>query len=148
AGLVEGCDTVVHLASVFGPERRGERAAVDVTLTRRVLDVAAATGASQLVLMSSATIYGAWADNPIPPTEEPRLRRNEGFVVAVEKLEIERAVDELRRERPSMSVAVLRPTVALAEDARSWVSAALTSAAAVRAGDLDPPSQFLHFDDL
>ncbi|MBK5223597.1 MAG: NAD-dependent epimerase/dehydratase family protein [Acidimicrobiia bacterium] len=147
-GLVEGCHTVVHLASVFGPERRGERAAVDVTLTGRVLDVAAAARVSQVVLMSSATVYGAWADNPIPLTEDAPLRPNEGFDFAVEKLEIEHLVDVLRGRCPEMSVAVLRPTVALAEDARSWVSAALASAAAVRAGDLDPPSQFLHFDDL
>ena len=143
-----GCDTVVHLASVFAPERRGAEATIDVALTRRVVDAARAVGAKSVVLMSSATVYGAWPDNPVPLTEDAPLRPNEGFGFAADKLEIERLAVELRELSPGTSVAVLRPTVALAEEAQSWVSAAITSAAGVRAGDIEPPVQFLHFDDL
>lgn len=144
----EGADTVVHLASVLAPASRGIDVGRDVALTRRVVDSARAAGAKSLVLMSSATVYGAWADNAVPLTEEAPLRPNPGFDFAAEKVEIERIAAEVRAASPSMDVAVLRPTVALAEGERSWVSQVLASAAGVHAGDVDPPVQFLHFDDL
>ncbi|WP_195210466.1 NAD-dependent epimerase/dehydratase family protein [Actinomarinicola tropica] len=145
---LEGRDTLVHLASVFAPERRGNEPSIDVELTRRVLDAARRAGTRHVVLISSATVYGAWPDNPVPLTEESPLRPNDGFTYAVDKLRIEELAAELRTSSPGTSVAVLRPTVALAEEERSWVSEALASAASVHAGDTDPPSQFLHFDDL
>jgi nucleoside-diphosphate-sugar epimerase len=145
---VAGCDTLVHLASVFAPERVSDEASIDVELTRRVLEAARAAGVRSVVLISSATVYGAWPDNPVPLTEDAPLRPNEGFTFATDKVEIEQLAGRLRAEVPGSRVAVLRPTVALAEDERSWVSAALASAAGVQAGDLDPPLQFLHFDDL
>lgn len=145
---VSGCDTLVHLASVFAPERAGDVASIDVELTRRVLDAARAGGIRTVVLISSATVYGAWPDNPVPLTEDAPLRPNDGFTFATDKLRIEELAAELRVRDRDVQVAVLRPTVALAEDERSWVSAALASAAGVSAGDMDPPSQFLHFDDL
>lgn len=148
APYFEGASTVVHLASVFAPERQGIDGGVDVELTRRVLDAAAGAGATHVVLMSSATVYGAWPDNPIPMAEESPLRPNPGFAFGFDKLEIERLAEHFDAEHPGVSVAVLRPTTTLAEDATSWVSAALTSAAGVRAGEVDPPVQFLHFDDL
>ncbi len=148
SGDLEGCDTLVHLASVFAPERVDDAASIDVDLTRRVLDAARAAGVRAVVLISSATVYGAWPDNPVPLTEDAPLRPNEGFTFAADKVEIEALAVQLRSAAPGTTVAVLRPTVALAEDARSWVSAALASAAGVQAGDIDPPLQFLHFDDL
>mgnify|MGYP000214828527 CR=1 FL=1 len=146
--LFDGADTVVHLASVLAPAARGIDVGRDVELTRRVIDGALEAKVGSLVLMSSATVYGAWPDNPVPLTEEAPLRPNPGFEFAAEKLEIERLAEEARSRAPDMPVAVLRPTVALAEGERSWVSQVLASAAGVHAGDIDPPVQFLHFDDL
>jgi len=148
AELFAGADTVVHLASVLAPKAQGVDIGRDVELTRRVIDGARQAGVSSLVVMSSALVYGAWPDNPVPLTEEAPLRPNPGFDFAAEKVEIEELVVALRAAEPSMSIAVLRPTVALAEGERSWVSHVLASAAGVHAGDIDPPVQFLHFDDL
>lgn len=145
---LDGRDTLVHLASVFAPERHGREASIDVELSRRVLDAARHAGVRHVVLISSATVYGAWPDNPVPLTEESPLRPNDGFTYAIDKLRIEELAAELRVATPDTTVAVLRPTVALAEEERSWVSSALASAASVHAGDTDPPSQFLHLDDL
>jgi nucleoside-diphosphate-sugar epimerase len=146
--LFEGADTVVHLASVLAPASRDEDAGRDLELTRRVVDAARRCSVGSVVLMSSATVYGAWPDNPVPLTEEAPLRPNPGFGFAREKVAIERLAGDLRTASPSTAVAVLRPTVTLAEGERSWVSQVLASAAGVHVGDIDPPVQFLHFDDL
>ena len=147
-GLFEGADTVVHLASVLAPASRGIDVGRDVELTRRVMDAARCAGVGSLVVMSSATVYGAWPDNPVPLTEDAPVRPNPGFDFAAEKVAIEQLAADLRARVPTMAVAVLRPTVALADGEQSWVSQVLASAAGVRAGDMDPPVQFLHFDDL
>lgn len=147
-GLFDGADTVVHLASVLAPASKGIDVGRDVELTRRVVAAARSTGVRSLVLLSSATVYGAWPDNPVPLTEDAALRPNPGFDFAQEKVAVEELARSLRNEEPTMSVAVLRPTVTLAEGERSWVSEVMASAAGVHAGDVDPPVQFLHFDDL
>ena len=53
---------------------------VNVEGTRRVLDAAARVGVRKIVRPSSAAVYGAWANNPVPLTEDAPLRPNPGFL--------------------------------------------------------------------
>jgi len=146
---LEGADVVVHLASAFRPERDGlDSAQVDMTATRRLLEAAGAVGVEKVVLLSSAMVYGAWADNPIPISEAARLRPNPEFSYGVYKTEVERLADEWRTEHPGTKVVVLRPTTAIARGETSWVARTLRAAAAINIGDEEPPVQFLHLDDL
>src|SRR4051812_14078680 len=57
----DGADAVIHLGG-------------DVETPREVLDVAASIGAAHVVVLSSATAYGAWPNNPVPLTEDALLR--------------------------------------------------------------------------
>ena len=68
--LVEGADQVVHLAfEVEEPGTETEGAArANADATRRLLEAAGAVGAGHVVLVSSAAVYGAWPDNPVPLT--------------------------------------------------------------------------------
>ncbi len=102
----------------------------------------------QVVVVSSATVYGAWANNPVPLTEDAPLRPNPEFAYAVHKAQVERLVTDWADAHAEASVAVLRPALALAEDGAGWITRCLTGAAGIRAGDNDPPMQFLHLDDL
>jgi len=43
---------------------------------------------------------------------------------------------------------VLRPCVALGEEGTGWIARSLAAAAGLRLAEEDPPSQFLHLDDL
>jgi nucleoside-diphosphate-sugar epimerase len=72
---------------------------------------------------------------------------NRWFVVPV-PAEIERLAAEWRGEHPGASVAVLRPTLALAEESAAWMVRSLWATGAVQADDLGPPTQFVHLDDL
>ena len=146
--VFDGVDTVVHLAFSSRTESDGERARhVNVDGTRRLLDVL--DRASQVVGLSSATVYGAWPNNPVPLTEDAPLRPNPEFAYAVQKAQIELAVDEWGDASGDRSAAVLRPCVALAEDGATWVSRVLAAGAGLlRTADVDPPAQFVHLDDL
>lgn len=133
---IEGATSIVHLEG--GLEE-----------TRAVLDAAGAVGATHLVLLSSATVYGAWPNNPVPLTEDAPLRPNNELEFAVRAAERERLAYEWRGEHPGSTVAIMRPTVSVAPDANGWLARALNETSSVRAAEPDdPPGQFVHVDDL
>ncbi|MGQ0830977.1 MAG: NAD-dependent epimerase/dehydratase family protein [Microthrixaceae bacterium] len=148
--LFEGATAVVHLAQADGPAL-GEpidRATGEAELTKRVLDAASAVGVQHVVLLSSAIAYGAWANNPVPLTEDAPLRPNPGVAAASEKAEAERAAAEWRDDHPGTTVAILRPTVTVAAGGNGWLARALARATSLPVTDDEPPAQFLDVADL
>lgn len=148
--LFEGASVVVHLAHADGPSR-GETISHptgDSVLARRVLEAASAVGAGHVVLLSSATAYGAWANNPVPLTEDAPLRPNPGVAMASEMAEAERAAAEWREDHPGSTVAILRPTVTVAAGANDWLAQALARSSALPVTDEEPPAQFVDVADL
>jgi nucleoside-diphosphate-sugar epimerase len=113
-----------------------------------VLDAASDVGATHVVLLSSATAYGAWANNPIPLTEDAPLRPNPGVAMASEKAEAERASAEWRDGHAGATVAILRPTVTVTAAGNGWLARALGRATALPVTDDEPPAQFLDVADL
>ncbi len=147
--LFEGATSVVHLAQATGPDSLDEVQEVgDGALARRVLDAASAVGVRHVVLLSSATVYGAWANNPVPITEDAPLRPNPGVVVASEKAELERNAADWREAHPGATVALLRPTVTVAPEGNGWLAKALARSSSLAITDDEPPAQFLDVGDL
>lgn len=149
--LIEGASVVVHLAA--GPPAAGEEASAgradDVTDTQRVLDAAGAVGVDHVVILSSATVYGAWANNALPLTEDAILRPEPDLAFAVQRAEIERRVGEWRHGHPGATATVLRPApVVGGDDGTGWLARGLHAARRVADIEGDPPAQFLHVDDL
>ncbi len=101
-----------------------------------------------VVLVSSAMVYGAWENNPVPLTEDALLRPDVEFAFARQLAAAEQLVDEWRRAQPGRTATVLRPAVGMAADDTSRLAAALAAGMGQRAGTADPPAQFLHLDDL
>jgi nucleoside-diphosphate-sugar epimerase len=110
--------------------------------------LAAATGVRHVVLVSSAMVYGAYANNPVPLTEDAALRPDVEFIFARQLGAVEQLVDEWRLAVPGRTTTVLRPVVAMAADGTSGLARALAAGMGHRAGEDDPPAQFLHLDDL
>lgn len=110
--VLDGVETIVHLAGVVaGTPDRTLLAHVDIEGTRRVLE--AAVGARHIVSVSSATVYGAWPNNPLPLAEDAPLRPNPGFLSALHDAENERRLAEWCEKR-STSVPVTATTLRLA----------------------------------
>ena len=97
--------------------------------------------------LSSATVYGAWADNKVPLTEDARLRPNPEFSFAVSKAECERIVAEWSDSHPGSAFAVLRPAVTVGVYAAPLYRA-LGATSSPSSGDGYRPVQYLHVDDL
>ncbi len=149
AGLFSGADAVVHLAStVTAGTLDPAEAELEAALLRRVLDALSAVGVPHLVVMSSAMVYGAWRDNPVPITEDATVRPNPDFDWAVQRRRLEGMAQQWAAA-PGRSVTVLRPAAVVAEDRLGQLAATLRAArSGVAADDGDPPVQYLHADDL
>ncbi len=144
-GEVGDSEVVIWLASADADARARRRQSAIEGVTAALVE---ARQARHLVLVSSAMVYGAWANNPVPITEEAVLRPDVEFVYARQLGAVEQLADEWRLAVPGRTVTVLRPAVAMAADGTSGLAAALAAGMGQRFGEDDPPAQFLHLDDL
>ncbi len=146
--LLEGVDVVVHLAAIHDPiPDVALMARVNVEATRRVLDASAAVGVRRFVLMSSATVYGAWTNNPIPLTEDAPLRPNPEFLPAVQSAEVERLLSEWSEQHPGVDIVTLRPAPVLGAGA-GHLMARVLAGAHVGVRGASAPVQCAHVDDV
>lgn len=142
--LFEGCDSIVHLAEE--PPGRRQRG-LAVAMLDRVLAQAEQAGCPQVVLLSSALVYGAYPGNPLPLTEQHRPRPIPGCHYAVTKADLERRATAWAK-RTGARLAILRPTATLSERGTSYIGGALREMTLVRPEAVDSPVQFLHHEDL
>lgn len=151
-----GVDVVVHLAARVDPPRddreRGRMARLHEHGTAAVVDAARRVGVSRFVLVSSAVVYGAWPDNPVPLTTAAPLRPCP-FPYAVDKARQEEIV---RAGLGDDVVSVVRPGIVYGGGARSYLTEIIRRARLPVLGGgllpaLDghrPPLQFAHVDDV
>jgi nucleoside-diphosphate-sugar epimerase len=143
--LLAGCTAVIHLASSFSPDDLQD----DAVLARRVCDAAAQSAVRTLVLISSAAVYGAWPDNPVPITEAHQPNPNPGFAFASSRLELEAVGARWRDGAPGRSVAILRPAVTPSLSGQSgWLARAVGPSKVDLLLATPPPVQFVHLDDV
>lgn len=138
---LEDLDRAGVVVWLAGHDDRPDRGGPTLTGT-----MAGARQATHLVVVSSAMVYGAWANNPVPLTEEAALRPE--FDHAHRLVALEHQADDWRRAGTGRTVTVLRPAITLAADSASPMVRALAAGMGQRSAESDPPAQFLHLDDL
>lgn len=148
-GAFAGASAVVHLAVDLtadadraGQRRRNTRAA------QTVLTAAFAAGVRRVVVVSSALAYGAYADNPVPLTDDAPLRAVPEASVVGDLLEIERIAAVSRRSHRGLAVTVLRPAVVLGAGEREPMAALLSAPRLLRIRGAATRWQFCHVADL
>jgi nucleoside-diphosphate-sugar epimerase len=141
-------DVVVLDLGSSDHDRRAERRESATEFATRSLAIADRTEARHVVFVSSALVYGANPNNPLPLTEEATLRPEVEFVFARQLASAEELLDQWRTSTPGATTCVLRPVLALAAGDGSRLASALVSGLGGRIAEADPPSQFLHLDDL
>ena len=146
--LFSGADAVVHLASeVTAGTLKEAEVELETALLHRVLDALSAAAVPHLVVMSSAMVYGAWKDNPVPITEDAAARPNPDFQWALQRHRLEKLARQWG-QAPGRSVTVLRPAAVVAEDRLGQLANTLRAARSGVTADGDPPVQYVHADDL
>ncbi len=149
--VLAGATALVHLGMPVRPERGLDGtalAAPDEAATRRLLGAVGGAGVDTVVWLSSAMVYGAWPDNAVPLTETAPRRPNPGLRFAEERSDRDRQVLEWSDANPGVRVVVLRPAVTVDPDASGWLRRSPWSRTGMQADAVDPPSQFVHLDDL
>jgi UDP-glucose 4-epimerase len=141
---------VIHLAYVVEPGRnRAEMRTINVDGTRNLLAATAACGADRLLVASSATVYGAWPDNPPWCDESTPLRPRLDYYYSEHKGVVERLVEEFAADHPEIAVARTRPAIICGPAVRNFLSDIFLSLPIVMLPDgADTPLQFVHEDDL
>jgi nucleoside-diphosphate-sugar epimerase len=146
---LQGVDVLVHLAFIMDPIRdEAEMRDVNVNGSQNAFRSAAKAGVRKIVYTSSATVYGAHPDNPIPLTEDSPLRANLDFSYPAHKLEIEYVVREFRDEFPSTLVTVFRPAIVFGPNVDNAWSHLLEAPLFFSVQGYRPPLQFVHEDDV
>ncbi len=144
-----GADVVVHLAGLHRPGADPElRRTVNVGGTESVLLAAVAVGARRVVLVTSAMVYGALPDNPVPLTEDAPLRAPRDRSLVGDFVEIERLVEQLRTAQVRPDITVLRPTTLVGPGADSVLTRHFEAPRLLVVRGSSPRWQFCHIDDL
>jgi len=147
--LVKGATRLVHLGGRHGLDVDGTGGAdVDLVGTRALLSVLARVAALRtIVVLSSALVYGARPDNPVPLTEEAPVRPNPSIPAAVQRGQLEGMVTAWAAEHGA-TCALVRPCVVVGPENGRWLARSPWSTAGPRVAGADAPVQFLHVDDL
>lgn len=147
-------EEVVTLDSDFAPRLDGVGAIVhlgDVPDTRRLLAAADRAKVGTVVLLSSATVYGAWAGNPVPLPEVAPLRPNPGASWPTDLAERERLLMEWRDAAnggPARRAVVLRPTAIVDGAHVGGPARRLAGLGRVRVRGASRPVQAVHARDV
>ncbi len=150
---LRGAQTVIHVAMGTDVEREqatspAERRAECVRFAQTVLTSAVAVGARQVVVITSARVYGARPDNPVPLTESDPVRPSPEAGVAMDMVAVEDVVERARSTYPGVRFVLIRPAPVVGEGADTSVSRHFAAPRLLTIRDTEPLWQFVHVDDL
>ncbi len=149
AGRLAGADVVVHADYDLAPDSDARpRRAFNVRGAQTVLTAAAAGRVGRVVLVTSAMVYGARPDNPVPLAEDMPLAVDTDSSVAGDLLEIEQLAHRSPRANPGMAVTVVRPAALVGDDVDTMVTRHFEAPRLLTVKGCAPRWQFCHVDDL
>jgi len=149
AGRLAGVDIVVHADYDLAPDSDARsRRAFNVRGAQTVLTAAAAGRVGRVVLVTSAMVYGARPDNPVPLAEDMPLAPDTDSSVAGDLLEIEQLALRSPRANPGMAVTVVRPAALVGDDVDTLVTRHFEAPRLLTVKGCAPRWQFCHVDDL
>jgi nucleoside-diphosphate-sugar epimerase len=149
AGRLAGADVVVHADYDLAPDSDARpRRAYNVRGAQTVLTTAAAGRVGRVVLVTSAMVYGARPDNPVPLAEDAPLAADADSSVAGDLLEIEQVARRSPRANPGVEVTVVRPAALVGEGIDTLVTRHFEAPRLLTVKGCAPRWQFCHVDDL
>jgi nucleoside-diphosphate-sugar epimerase len=149
ASKLRGVDVIVHLAPDADPDADPRvRSARTLRGTQTVVTAAAAVGVKRVVLCTSAMVYGALPDNPVPLPEDAPLRALPDGGVIGDLLEIERLAASAPRAHPGLATTVVRPALLVGPGVDTVLTRHFEAPRLLYLRGSKPAWQFCHVDDL
>jgi nucleoside-diphosphate-sugar epimerase len=148
AGRLTGVDVLVHTDIDLGDSDHRARRAFNVRGAQTVLTAAAAGRVASVILVTSAMVYGARPDNPVPLPEKAPLRADADGSVAGDLLEIEHLAERSPRTHPGLRVTVVRPAALVGDGVDKLVTRHFEAARLLTVKGCPQRWQFCHIDDL
>jgi nucleoside-diphosphate-sugar epimerase len=149
ASRLTGIDVVVHADTDLSPEGDArQRRAFNVRGAQTVLTSAAAGRVGRVILITSAMVYGARPENPVPLPEDAPLAAETDSSVAGDMLEIEQLARRSPRAHPGMDVTVVRPAALVGNWVDTLVTRHFEAPRLLTVKGCAPRWQFCHVDDL
>jgi nucleoside-diphosphate-sugar epimerase len=149
ASRLSDVDVVVHTdVDVSADSNPRARRARNVRGAQTVLTAAAAERVGRVVLVTSAMVYGARPDNPVPLPEDAPLLADPGESLAGDLLEIEELARRSRRVNPGTAVTVVRPAALVGDAVDTLLTRHFEAPRLLMMRGCEPRWQFCHVDDL
>jgi nucleoside-diphosphate-sugar epimerase len=148
-GRLAGVSVIVHTDLDLSPDSdQRARRAFNVRGAQTVLTAAAAGGVGRVVLVTSAMVYGARPENPVPLEESAPLGADPDGSVVGDLLEIEHLARRSPRAHPGMAVTVVRPAALVGGGIDTLVTRHFEAPRLLAVKGCAPSWQFCHVDDL
>ncbi|MCA9119800.1 MAG: NAD-dependent epimerase/dehydratase family protein [Planctomycetaceae bacterium] len=143
-------DTIIHAAFVFQPIRDTKRMTdINIGGTDNVLRIVDQLTPTRFMLVSSATAFGAWPDNPVPMAEDWPLRARHDYQYAADKTAIEDRITTFSKQHPEIAVSWIRPAIIGGPGMENYLSRFIFGMPFLAKLDgFDTPIQFVHEDDV
>ncbi|MFC1850069.1 NAD-dependent epimerase/dehydratase family protein [candidate division CSSED10-310 bacterium] len=143
-------DTVIHLASLRNAfdQRQSINFRADVSGTIKILEACAMAGIRNVIITSSAAVYGAVPDNPLFLSEDTALNGNRSNQFVKHKIEIEKLCSDFAIKHPETNICILRLAPFLNTTLDFFLTRLWQLPTMLTVLGYDPLLQLLHEEDL
>jgi nucleoside-diphosphate-sugar epimerase len=149
ASDLDGVEVVVHLATDRSAATPAEaRRSTNVDGTETLLDAAVAAGVRRVVLLTSAMVYGARPDNPVPLEECAAVAPGTPNGLVGDWLAMERLARDKSSERDDLEVVSVRPASLVGATADALLPGLFEAVRLLAIAGGRCHWQFCHTDDL
>lgn len=152
-GALGDIDALVHLAydadlEAALAEQPSARRARLIREVQTLTTAAAAAGVAHLVVVTSAMVYGAREDNPVPLPEDSPLRADDTEGIVADLVEVEELLEVARQVHPGLLVTSVRPAALVGPGLDTMVSRHFEAPRLLTLRGRVPAWQFCHVEDL
>ncbi len=149
ASRISDVDVLVHLGGDFALDSDpAARRAYNLRAAETVLTACAAARVRRAVLVTSAMVYGAAPDNPVPLPEDAPVAAEPTAGIVGDYLEIEALARRSLRSHPGLEVTVLRPATLVGPGVDTVLTRHFEAPRLLTVKGCSPRWQFCHVDDL
>jgi nucleoside-diphosphate-sugar epimerase len=153
AAALHGVDTAVYVATRTDldkelAEGRPARRQRNLRRAQTVITSAAASGVGHLVLVTSAKVFGARPDNPVPLEDDAPLRAVVDTGTVGDLIDVEQLAAVAREVHPGLQVTVVRPAALVGDGVDTVITRHFEAPRLLTVKGADPAWQFCHVDDL